>query len=173
MEKWIEIGQVMRPHGLNGQFKVNTVAEYQAFLPDLKAFFLEINGKKVPFFPESVRIGNEVLVKFEDVDNREEMMEFKGAILFARASDLEAIGGLNLSLENPYKEFVGGQLKDEELGAIGTIVDILEMPQQWMALVDYKEKEIMIPLHESLIISKDKNSKEILCNLPEGLLELE
>jgi 16S rRNA processing protein RimM len=45
------------------------------------------------------------------------------------------------------------------------------MPQQEMAFLDYRGREVLIPLNEQLIISIDETQKHILMDLPEGLLD--
>mgnify|MGYP003841375859 CR=1 FL=1 len=42
-------------------------------------------------------------------------------------------------------------LVDAEIGELGKIEDVIEFPQQEMAVISHNEKEVFIPLHESLI----------------------
>ncbi len=41
-----------------------------------------------------------------------------------------------------------------------------------MAIVETNGKEMMIPLHDQLIVDIDKDQKVIRMEIPEGLLEL-
>ena len=68
--------------------------------------------------------------------------------------------------------YEGFTIIDKNLGEIGTIESVVEFPQQDMAFVTYKEKEVMIPLNDSIVTQIDEDKKELIVDLPEGLLEL-
>ena len=46
------------------------------------------------------------------------------------------------------------------------------MPQQHLAIVDYRGREVFIPLHPDIVVSLDEKAKKITLRLPGGLLEL-
>lgn len=172
MDQWIEIGTIQKPHGLGGQFKVLIDDQFLPHLSSYKAFFLEQNGSMLPYFPEAIKGEHETILKLEEIDTREQVMALKGAGLFVSAKDLENLAGTTSFASNPYERFEGGVLSDEEMGEIGTILEIIAMPQQLMAVVDYQEKEVLIPLHEDLVVEMDEAQKKIICRLPEGILAL-
>ena len=60
------------------------------------------------------------------------------------------------------------QNQDEELGKIERIE---EFPQQLMAFIASKSGEIMLPLTPEFIINIDTESRLLLVDLPEGLIE--
>jgi 16S rRNA processing protein RimM len=56
---------------------------------------------------------------------------------------------------------------------VGTIIDVIENPGQLLMNVRIKkDKEILIPLHEDLIIRIDNKKKIIKMDLPQGLIEI-
>ena len=61
---------------------------------------------------------------------------------------------------------------DKEVGEVGVIEEILDMPQQEMTLIRYKKREVLIPLNEELILEIDEKKKQVMVDLPEGLLDL-
>lgn len=63
-------------------------------------------------------------------------------------------------------------LVDQNAGEIGHITEVLEMPQQEMAAVQYQGREVLIPLNEQFIIEVDHATQKVLMDLPEGLLNL-
>ena len=63
-------------------------------------------------------------------------------------------------------------LFDKEKTRIGSIREIVEYPQQLIAVVEYEGKEIMIPLAEQLIIEIDEENQKLVMELPEGILDL-
>jgi len=64
-------------------------------------------------------------------------------------------------------------VQDKTHGVLGEIKEIIEYPQQEMAAIIIKEKEVLIPLNEQLILEIDEEKKLISMDLPEGLLNLE
>ena len=55
---------------------------------------------------------------------------------------------------------------------MGLIEDVREYPQQFLASIQYQEKEVLIPLNEAFIVEIDKTKKLLILDLPDGLLEL-
>ena len=74
--------------------------------------------------------------------------------------------------DDRYEKWIGYTFIDEELGLIGKIEQILSLPGHFTALIMHDEKEVLIPLHESLIVRINKEKKELVFNLPSGLLNL-
>ena len=64
----------------------------------------------------------------------------------------------------------GFMVQDVNLGDLGKILSVEEFPQQEMAFVDYKGKEILIPMIDAFIIEIDKKENRILVELPETCL---
>ena len=72
-----------------------------------------------------------------------------------------------------YEQYVNYIIEDKTHGSLGKIEEIIEYPQQEMAAISIKEKEVLIPLNEQLIINIDDGTKTISMDLPDGLLNLE
>ena len=71
-----------------------------------------------------------------------------------------------------FDQLVGFVIIDEIVGRVGTIEEVVEYPQQELAVVQYKGREVMIPLHEQLIESIDPKGRVIKMTLPEGLVDV-
>ena len=72
-----------------------------------------------------------------------------------------------------WKDLLGFLVIDEEHGELGEIVDVTEMPQQFIATVELEEgKQLMFPLSEDLILGIDAEEEIIEVDLPEGLVDL-
>lgn len=168
MNELVRVGFCKKTYGVKGEVKIQIEEEYLADFLRSEVVFVEIAGKHIPHFVEYIRTGSNLLIKFEDVDSPEAAVAITGKEVFMRAGDLsfaaeEAVG---------YEELVGFKILDETLGEIGTIEEIVEMPEQYLAVLNYADKEVMIPLHEDLIVALDVEREIITMNLPEGLFEL-
>ncbi|MEQ1744165.1 MAG: hypothetical protein ABMA02_01980 [Saprospiraceae bacterium] len=71
-----------------------------------------------------------------------------------------------------YGYLVGFMLKDQSVGEIGIVQEVLELPQQEMAVVLWKGKEVLVPLNTAFVVSIDLARKEVVTDLPDGLLSL-
>ena len=61
---------------------------------------------------------------------------------------------------------------DENLGELGEITDIDESTINTLFVIDNDGEEILVPAQEEFIIGIDQENREILFNLPEGLVTL-
>ncbi len=174
---FVAVGFVRKTHGVDGAVKVVVEDEYWEDVMQADVFLLEQKGQPIPYFVESKRpISDMLVVTFEEVDSREAAQQLVKAKLLLRQSDIlkEAERELEVETEEAYtfNYLEGFLLSDQEQGAIGKILKVLELPQQEFALVEYAGQERMIPLHEQLILEIDEDKQTVLLNLPEGLLDL-
>lgn len=171
MSNYISVGKIGKAHGIKGAVKC--LAE-DAYLPDLantSAIFIEESGQKLPYFLEEVQIGNAVILTLEELGTKEEANRLRGKEVFLRESDLLPIKNRVFEVLE-YAKYEGFELQDKELGMIGVIEEIIEMPQQEMAVVNYQEKEVLIPMNEDFILEILAQKKILKVELPEGLLDL-
>ncbi|MFN7119136.1 MAG: ribosome maturation factor RimM [Saprospiraceae bacterium] len=173
MDNLISVGYTKKSHGLKGDLKVQIEEVFIEDFLQAETVFLEIKGKKVPFFIEMVRDGNEMLVKFEEVDSREVADTLTGKELFMREADIDLSEAEDDDdTEEDFTEYIGFTIHDTELGVIGTIEDIIEYPQHSVAVLTYQHREVLIPMNAAFIRDIQPNAKILIMELPEGLLEL-
>jgi len=165
------IGKTVKPHGLNGEIKCVIEETYLADLMQAEVILIAQKGQKLPYFINNVRVGNATILSLEEVDTKEAANHLRNSELFMREADL--LPEVNRVFDNlTYSKYEGFQLVDKELGTIGVIEEIVEMPQQEMAVINYKEKEILIPLNENFIVSNNEDEKILTVELPKGLLDI-
>ena len=71
-----------------------------------------------------------------------------------------------------YHEIIGFEVIDAEKGNIGVIKKVLEYPATPLFSIDFKGKEILMPIIDSVIENVDRETKTIYINAPKGLIEL-
>ena len=172
MENLIKIGYTQKPHGLSGELKVFIEDTYEEDFMECETVFLNIKGKELPFFIESIRGGNFTIVKFEDVDTKEKAMEIQSKGLSIRATDLIPDQAREVQLISESGKLIGYMILDKTAGEVGIIQEVLEMPQQEMFSLKYQKRDILIPVSDDYILEIDDDKKEILMDLPDGLLDL-
>ena len=172
MEEYINIGSTQKTHGTTGEIKVKVEDHFLEDFVKAPAVFLSIKGKQVPYFLEAIRGNDPLIVKFEEVDSKEAAKKLVNILLFLRKSDVQDTVVASSEDLDQYERYIGFEMREKEQGLIGPIQDIVEMPQQILAVLTYRGKEIYIPLNEQFIKEVKKEENIIIVELPEGLLDL-
>lgn len=172
---YVNIGHTKKAHGLNGEIKFSISDEYLEDFLKNERIFLSIRSSKIPYFIAGVRGKGELIVQLEDVDNRTSAEALQSKEIFLREQDI--LQDHDREFETPdtslkYEKLSGFTIVDKTLGEIGRIDEVLDMPQQEMAFLKYKNREILIPLNEDLIVEVDEKKQSVLMDLPEGLLDM-
>lgn len=168
---YIQIGHLKKTYGLNGELKSFVEERFWEDLLEADVVFVEIKGQKIPFFIEEIKDGGDILLKFEEVDDRDSAVELSGKPLFMRVSDLSEQHA-SLSFEDRLPGLIGFTIVTEEGLEVGPISELIEMPMQVLAMIEKKDEEILIPLAEDFIVDILEKEKKLIMSLPEGLLEL-
>jgi 16S rRNA processing protein RimM len=169
IEDCFYIGYITKTKGLKGE--VQLFFEYDE--PEdlnFKTLFIEISGKLVPFFTSTYKIhtnqtGN---FYFDDLDTIEKAQSIirKKVYLPNSEKPVKEEGELTLF------DLKGFIVHDEHYGELGEITEINEYPQQIIAVVPYRFKEIMFPLNDHTIKMIDEEKGLLNVSLPEGLIDI-
>jgi 16S rRNA processing protein RimM len=167
-QKHFRIGTFLKTKGLKGELQL--YVDYDGLdAVKFNAIFVEMAGKLVPYFVSSVKYqGNGAYIFLEDVDTIEKASKLVRKDVYLPGK---------LKPKKKKEEFTLKDLKgfiaiDEQEGELGEILEIQELPQQYIASVHYKNKEILFPLNESTIKGLDIEGGEVYIELPEGLLDI-
>lgn len=169
MNNLVEIGTVGKPHGVKGTIRLHLEEAYLEDFLNAAVIFINTKGQQLPYFITDKKSGNTTIAKLEDIDSKEDAMLLTNAPVFLKEEDV-TVEVTELDLVFAHLE--NYQLQDQTLGMIGLITSIEEYPNQEMAVVHYKGRDVLIPLHESLIQQIDDTRKVLIMDLPEGILEL-
>lgn len=170
IEESFYIGYISKTRGLKGE--VQLFFEFEDYEElDLDVIFIEVNKRLVPYFVNTIKLHNNstAYATFEDVDHID-----KAQILVRKKMYIPKD---KMPERDPddfrYTDLVGFLVIDEEHGELGEIIDVTEMPQQFIATVEMDEgKQLMFPLSEDLIIDIDPEEEILEVDLPEGLVDL-
>lgn len=171
MDSFVEIGRLGKPHGVDGALKVFIEEPFWPSFQEAPVVFLELRGGKVPHFIGEIREANALLVVFDEVDTREAAVELAGKSVYLRSADILPSAGRNATMAD-YLQYVGYTIVDRVAGLVGVVEDVLELPQQYVAVVPYQGREVLIPLNDQLLLAVDEGARLLEMDLPEGLLEL-
>jgi 16S rRNA processing protein RimM len=165
----IRIGKIAATHGLNGAMILTHIVGNSKWLKKEHVLHVEMQkGSYIPYFITQCKAANdkEYIVNVEDI----EMVESAKKLVSRQVYVDEAI------LKGYEKQspllWIGFRIIDKQSGDLGPIDDILQTGNQWLAKLNYKNTEVLLPLIEQTIDSLDIKSKTINMTLPDGLLEV-
>ncbi|PWG81124.1 ribosome maturation factor RimM [Pararcticibacter amylolyticus] len=169
IEESFYIGYITKTKGLKGEIQV--YFEYDEFDElTFSLLYIEINGKLVPFFVSSSKLQQNKTGYFflEDIDTIEKAEKLVKKKIYLPNSEKP----LKNEDEFYYTDLKGFIAHDTKLGELGEITDVLEYPQQFIAVVTYNFREVMFPLNDDIIASIDEEEGTIELTLPEGLIDI-
>lgn len=163
------IGYITKTKGLKGEIQVYFEFDEPETL-ELKTMFAEINGKLIPYFVSSYKLNTNNTGYFflDDVDSIEKAEKLVRKKLYL-PNELKPDTSQD---ELTYKGLEGFVVIDEKHGELGEISEVHEYPQQFIATVPYRFREIMFPLNDEIIKSIDDEQGIIEVSLPDGLLDI-
>lgn len=168
-EECFELGFVARTHGLIGEVGVELDVDDPARYQDLEMAFLEIKNQLVPFMVEYCAFHNDkLLIKFEDVDDVDGAGKLTGTKLFLPLEKLPDLG----DDQYYYHELVGMEVVDHERGVLGKVENIYSANAHSLMSLQYKGKEVLVPIQDEIVQQVDKQEGKVTVVLPTGLLEL-
>lgn len=163
------IGYISKTRGLKGEVQLYfEFGDYESL--DFDAVFLEIEKKLVPFFVDSFKIqANKTgYFFFEDVTNIDTAKSLLRRSVYMPKTKMP---------ERDEDEFytsdlVGYFVHDTHHGELGEIIAVNEYPQQDIAVVQYRFKELMFPINDDFIVKIDEDQHILHVDLPAGLVDV-
>jgi len=165
----ILLGKIARVNGYDGFVTVKLEKAFIEDMPEMESVFIESEGRLVPFFIiASEYSGGDLLrLKFDGYEAFEKISEFTGCKIF-----LTTVGEERISEYNQ-EPVIGFKVVLSNRKQIGTITELIQNPGQiLLKIISPRNKEILIPYHEDLILKVDAGKKTILVQIPEGLIEI-
>ena len=158
----LRIAKVLKSNGVDGDVLVSAP---DVALEDLQGpVLIDFDGLPAPFFIESCtrRGSGKYIIHLTDVCNLEDAEELVGRFLWSDEVEED---------DDEAQDFTGWKVLNRG-DYIGTVTDYEPIPGNLCLYLKPAEDadEIIIPLHEDLIISVDEASLTLTLNLPDGLL---
>ena len=166
----IQVGKLQKSHGLKGEIQASIDLYDPDILAEAKVLFVEVKNAFAPYFVEKIKInGNKAIILFDEIKDVNQANSLRGLSLYVSTEHFPAIQD---DESWQYDDIIGFTIVDTTLGELGVISDVYETTGQDLIAMDYKGKEILIPVVDQIILKVNKKSKSLEVNLPDGLLEL-
>ena len=169
-ENCFELGYITKTHGLTGGLTIFLDVDKPRIYYDIEAVFIEINNQLIPYFIESIQPtkGNLVLIKFEEVATLGQANSLISKKLFLSLDKLPQLE----EGQYYYHELINYTVTDKQYGQLGKVTNVITNQKQDLIVMEYKGKEVLIPVNEDVILLVNKELELINTNLPSGLLEV-
>lgn len=170
MANYFNIGKLAAVYGTEGEFILRHSLGKKTALKDVPAVFIEERKDSfLPYFVEKAKIKDteNTYLKLEGINTREAARKLLQKGIYLEEADFKGLASASAPLS-----LLGFTATDKTEGELGKIEEIIEMPQQVLARVTYKEKEMLLPLNEQTLLKVDKKQQTVHLDLPEGLLDV-
>jgi len=171
MDKFISVGKILNFHGIKGEAKVGYSKNRQDFFMGLDSVYVKTGPEYKELIIDSCRPNKSfLLVKFKGIDSIDQILEYKGLLLFVKEDTIRE----NLD-EDEFliDELVGMGVLDASSGEnLGFVVGVSNNGATDLLSVKTKNKKIsLIPFVKAIVPNVDIKNKKIMINNIEGLLE--
>ena len=164
------LGYIAKVHGLHGEVVAVLDVDQPEDYEDIEHVFLAQNARLVPYFLEHfvLQPKHRALAKFEGFDSVDEALELVGSEVYLPIEDLPELR------EDQYyvHELIGFSVHDEAHGELGEVKQIYDLQTQDLIGLEYKGKEVLVPIQDGIVLKVDKAAKKVFCRLPDGLLDI-
>lgn len=164
-----KIGVITKTHGVNGEVALQFTDDVFDRV-ECDYLVCRLDGILVPFFFEEYRFKNDntALFKFQRMDTSDDVQLLLGAEVFFPVKLAEEAEDGELT----WNYFVGMTVKDVHAGILGKVTAVDESTINTLFQIESRGGELLIPAQEDFIKDIDHERREILMELPEGLLDL-
>jgi 16S rRNA processing protein RimM len=167
---YIAVGQILKPQGIKGEFKVKPLTDDVARFHDLKSVFIRNKEQYLPYEISSLRMQSDtVYLSLNGINDRNQAELFRQAYLWVDRKDAVKLP------EGRYFicDVMGCEVVDEQGVRYGTVVDIFQTGSNDLyAVKDEAGHELLLPALKSVI--KQYNIDEGIITIDKmGLAEVE
>lgn len=167
MENLLEIGKIVNTHGLRGEVKVVPWTDSPDDFCDVSIVYIKNKNEYKKLTIDGVKFQkNNVIVKFEEYNDINEILPFKNAVLYACRDDLGELP------EGVYYivDLIGLKVYTEDNEYIGEIADVFNAGAS--DIYDVKregKKNLLLPVIDEVVKSVDIENGRVTVNVMEGL----
>jgi len=166
----LPIAKVIKSFGTKGEVLIRYAPSFQEDINEKKPVFITFDELPVPFFIETItpRGASQVVIKLKGVDNIELADEITGQVVMIEYGSLEPD-------EPSLTDYIGFKVEDSTGTTIGTVSNFYDYPNNPCFGITREDKnsgELLLPVHEHIILGSDSTSSTIIVNIPNGLLDI-
>ena len=165
----IEIGRIVRSHGLEGRVKVLSYLESPEVLNTLSELLVGRSEQKAISIPlVAVQAGKDLLIlKLGGIDDRDGAERLRGSTLWMPAEKMQKLP----EGEYYWRDIIGLQVVTEVEEILGRIESVFPTGGHDVFVCRGGGREILLPAIGEVIIKIDPDRGVMVVRLPKGLVE--
>jgi 16S rRNA processing protein RimM len=169
--QYLVIGEVLRPHGVQGELRVRLLTDYPERIGQLKVVYMgtSVDSPNLKAYPvEGIRLHLDYgLLKIHGINTRNKADRLRNLLIMV---DIENAVPLEEG-EFYLFELIGLEVRTEDGESLGTITEVLETGANDVYVLDSpRYGEVLIPATDETILKTDIAGGVVIVRLPEGLL---
>lgn len=167
-QDFVEIGRVIKAHGLNGMMKVSFDERLEQLIPNLVLCYLrndrgDLYPARISECRPDVSTPHLFFVQFENISDRTAAEQLRDHAIFIEQQDLP---DLESDQESEFSHLIDLEVINVKGERVGTVSDVMPNPAHPILMIITTEGSRMIPLVEHFV--DDVNEDRIRCkNLDE------
>ncbi|MBE7711450.1 MAG: 16S rRNA processing protein RimM [Cyanobacteria bacterium SIG31] len=167
-KNFISVGKILNFHGVRGEAKFGYSKNREEFLSKLKFVYICVDDEYKQFEIANIKFTpKSAIIKFKGIDSLNEIIKYKGAIVFAEEASVRE------NLEDDeflIDELVGLNVYDGG-ERVGSVVGVSNNGASDLLSVKTNSKNVcLVPFVKAIVLSVDIKKKRIQINNIEGLL---
>lgn len=165
----ITIGKVLKPWGIKGEIKIESLTDFpERFKQVRRVFLVSPKGTEKSCAMRSVRYsGSAPLLLLDGFDTPEQAKTITGWLI--KIPEEEAIP---LPKGQYYWfELLGMEVFAEDGEKLGSIIDIFETGSNDVYVIKHNGKEVYIPATREIVKNVDTKARTMIIHLMEGLMD--
>ena len=164
------LGTVVGKYSFKGEVLLKLDTDEPEIYQSLDSIFLAQNNALIPFFVEKCAMHKPGLLRLrlEDVDNEEDANLILKLKAYLPLTKLPKLAGNKFY----YHELEGYTVIDRTYGEVGTMKEVVNEAIQPLFCIKNGNKEVLIPIVDSIIDELDRENKSLYLTCPEGLIEV-
>ena len=164
------LGKIVRKYSFKGELLIKLDTDQPEIYKNLDAVFIFVGNSLIPFFIERSQLHKSDLlrVKFEEISTEEDAIALLKSDVYLPLELLPKLEGNKFY----FHEVIGFIIKDVNFGNVGIIKSINDTTSQALFEIDRNGVEILIPINDEFIKEVNRETKTIIVETPEGLIEL-
>ena len=169
MPEYFKIGKLVATYGFKGDIILRHNLGRKTTFKNLKSLFIEENRDVfIPIFIQSARAksNDENYLKIEGIDTKEIAHKYLQKDIWLLEEDFKKFAAVQAPIS-----MVGYSIVSDNK-SLGEITEVIEQPHQLLCKIILNNKEVLIPVHQDFLKKIDKKNRQIIVELPDGLLEI-
>lgn len=165
LHELLPVGEVVRAHGIRGEVVVNSPGASLAGLQPGEAIWL--GDPPAPHRVRQIRPHQgRLLLALEALTDRNGAEALRGATVWVHSDQRAELGDGEAWVE----DLIGSRILDPQGQALGIVQEVLESPAQDLLRVSTSSGDALVPMVRDWLRRWDAEQRELVMDLPEGLL---